>query len=195
MPLLGRGHWVFDMDGTLTVAMHDFAALKAELGLPPDRAVLEGIADRLAPQQPALLQAVHDWEVDLADAARAAAGTRPLLEALASRGTRLGVLTRNTRETALRTLRAAGLLDLFDPVDVLGRDCAPAKPDPAGVRRILERWQARPTDAVMVGDYVFDLQAGRAAGTATVWVDRDHQGTWVHEADVVVTRLDELLHA
>ncbi|HCR31850.1 MAG TPA: HAD family hydrolase, partial [Stenotrophomonas sp.] len=28
-------HWVFDMDGTLTVAMHDFERIKRELGIPP----------------------------------------------------------------------------------------------------------------------------------------------------------------
>ncbi|MGE8273775.1 MAG: HAD family hydrolase, partial [Stenotrophomonas sp.] len=27
-------HWVFDMDGTLTVAMHDFARIKRELAIP-----------------------------------------------------------------------------------------------------------------------------------------------------------------
>ena len=29
-------HWVFDMDGTLTVAVHDFPAIKRALGIPQD---------------------------------------------------------------------------------------------------------------------------------------------------------------
>jgi HAD superfamily hydrolase (TIGR01509 family) len=193
IPLLHRRHWVFDMDGTLTVAMHDFAGLKARLGLPTDRAVLEGIALRPEAERAALLEAVDDWEIALADAARAAPDTRPLLEALTARQARLGVLTRNTRETALRTLRAAGLAGYFADADVLGRDCALPKPSPDGVLRLLGRWEAEPADAVVVGDYVFDLRAGRAAGAATVWIDRAGAGTWASEADRVVTSFDELL--
>ena len=36
---LGRRHWIFDLDGTLTVAAHDFAAIRRTLGIPPGRDV------------------------------------------------------------------------------------------------------------------------------------------------------------
>ena len=36
-----HGHWLFDMDGTLTIAMHDFDAMRAELGLPVGVPILE----------------------------------------------------------------------------------------------------------------------------------------------------------
>ncbi|MBP42781.1 MAG: HAD family hydrolase, partial [Deltaproteobacteria bacterium] len=32
--LLKRKHWIFDLDGTLTVAVHDFDAIRKELGIP-----------------------------------------------------------------------------------------------------------------------------------------------------------------
>jgi len=31
--LLQRKHWIFDLDGTLTVAVHDFVAIRKELGI------------------------------------------------------------------------------------------------------------------------------------------------------------------
>ncbi len=35
MSLSDVKHWVFDMDGTLTVAVHDFAAIRVALAIPP----------------------------------------------------------------------------------------------------------------------------------------------------------------
>ena len=35
MSLSDVKHWVFDMDGTLTVAVHDFAAIREALDIPP----------------------------------------------------------------------------------------------------------------------------------------------------------------
>jgi hypothetical protein len=45
-----RDCWIFDMDGTLTIANHDFEAIRAELDLPPDRPILEALAE-LPPAQ------------------------------------------------------------------------------------------------------------------------------------------------
>ena len=36
--------WIFDMDGTLTHAVHDFPTIKRELGLPLDLDILTGIS-------------------------------------------------------------------------------------------------------------------------------------------------------
>jgi len=53
-------------------------------------------------------------------------------------------------------------------------------------------WEAAPTDAVVVGDWIYDAQAGRAAGTATVLVMRHGPQPWTNEADVLVNDLWEL---
>ena len=34
--ILSRKHWIFDLDGTLTVAVHDFKAIKEALEIPPE---------------------------------------------------------------------------------------------------------------------------------------------------------------
>ena len=41
--LTRRPCWIFDLDGTLTVAAHDFDAIRAELGLPQGRPILEAL--------------------------------------------------------------------------------------------------------------------------------------------------------
>lgn len=191
MPL-GRACWVFDLDGTLTLAQHDFDALKRDLGLPPGLAVLEGLETVQEPRRSFLVDAIHRWELELADAARPAPGAQALLEELVGAGRAVAVLTRNTREAALRTLETTGLRRFFPTDRVVGREEARPKPAPDGLLRLLARCGAAPADGVMVGDFLFDLQAGRAAGTGTVWVDAEGTDRYRAWADLVVRSLEEL---
>ncbi|BCG22896.1 haloacid dehalogenase [Pseudomonas tohonis] len=164
-------HWVFDMDGTLTVAVHDFAAIRRELAIPPEDDILHHLAALPAEEA----RAKHAWllehERELAVNARPAAGAVELVRELHARGVRLGILTRNARELALLTLQAIGVEDCFAPADILGRDEAPPKPHPGGLQHLAARWRVAASEMVMVGDYRFDLDCGRAAGTATVLVN------------------------
>lgn len=183
--------WIFDLDGTLTEPIHDFAGLKRQLGLPPDLQVLAGIAGRPPEQRPALLEAVRAWEVEHLERARAAPGAHALLAFL--RGRPVGIVTRNTRESALHTLEKIGLRDCFDERFVIGRDDATPKPSPEGVRALLTAWGEAPEQACMVGDHVDDLRAGRGAGTWAIWVDHAGDGRFSTEADRTVRSLDELI--
>lgn len=164
-------HWVFDMDGTLTVAVHDFAAIRRELAIPPE----DDILHHLAALPAGVARAKHAWllehERELAVNARPAPGAVELVRELHERGVRLGILTRNARELALLTLAAIGLDDCFATADILGRDEAPPKPHPGGLQHLAARWSVAASEMVMVGDYRFDLDCGRAAGTATVLVN------------------------
>jgi phosphoglycolate phosphatase-like HAD superfamily hydrolase len=44
----------------------------------------------------------------------------------------------------------------------------------------------------MVGDYVFDLEAGRRAGSATVYLDPTGEFPWQDRADLPITTLAEI---
>ncbi|WP_369989537.1 HAD family hydrolase [Pseudomonas xanthosomatis] len=171
MSLAAIRHWVFDMDGTLTVAVHDFAAIREALDIPTEHDILTHLA--ALPAQEAA--AKHAWllehERDLAVASKAAEGAVELVRELAARGCRLAILTRNARELAHVTLEAIGLADCFPVEQVLGRDEAAPKPDPDGLLQIARAWGVAPAEMVMVGDYRFDLDCGRAAGTRTVLVN------------------------
>lgn len=190
MDLAARRHWIFDMDGTLTVPMHDFAWLRARLGIPMGVDILADVDRRPPGEQAAARRVIRDWELDIADRAEVQPDALRLLEALAGAGCRLGVLTRNTQEGARRTLAAAGLARFFRPEAVLGRDDAAPKPDPAGVLHLLALWAGAPDDAVMVGDWIYDTQAGRNAGTATVLVDRGERAPTCASIDLRVDSLD-----
>ena len=171
MSLARLRHWVFDMDGTLTLAVHDFPAIKRALGIPQE----DDILGHLAALPAEVAAAKHAWLLEheraLAVASRPAAGAVELVRELAGRGYRLGILTRNARELAHVTLEAIGIADCFGKDDVLGRDEAAPKPDPGGLLKLAEAWNVQPSEMVMVGDYQFDLACGRAAGTRTVLVN------------------------
>ncbi len=164
-------HWVFDMDGTLTVAVHDFEAIKRALAIPQSDDILQ----HLAALPTAEAAAKHAWllshERELAEAAQAAPGAVQLVRELQARGCRLGILTRNAQPLALVTLQAIGLADCFASVDVIGRDEALPKPDPAGLLHLAQQWQVAPSALVMVGDYLFDLECAHAAGASGVLVN------------------------
>jgi HAD superfamily hydrolase (TIGR01509 family) len=189
MDLVARRFWVFDMDGTLTVPMHDFAWLRAQLEIPDEVDILDEVNRRPSARAARDRAFIDAWELDLARRAEPMDDAVALLQDLAAAGRTLGVLTRNTRAGARITLAAAGLARFFAEDAVIGRDCAPPKPDPAGVRLLLDRWGAAPSDAVVVGDWVYDTRAGRAAGAATVLVTRHGPGDFAEEADLVVGSL------
>jgi HAD superfamily hydrolase (TIGR01509 family) len=191
--LAERRAWVFDMDGTLTHAVHDFDAIRAALDIASGQPILEALAAMPAEQSAARYTRLDAIEADLADAARAAPGAEALLLALNERGARLGILTRNSRANALRTLAACGLERFFEPAEILGRDEAPPKPDPRGILTLGERWGLGSSELVMIGDYRYDLEAGRAAGAATIYVDVSGAFPFASLADVCVSELHALL--
>ncbi|MEG9625699.1 HAD family hydrolase [Pseudomonas guariconensis] len=164
-------HWVFDMDGTLTVAVHDFAAIREALGIPPEHDILTHLAALPAEEAAAKHAWLLEHERDLAIASKPAEGAVELVRELAGRGCQLGILTRNARELAHVTLESIGLADCFAVEYILGRDEAAPKPSPDGLLKIAQAWDVSPASLVMVGDYRFDLDCGRAAGARTVLVN------------------------
>ena len=155
---------IFDLDGTLADSQLDFDAMRREMVLPPELPILEAL-DRLEPAHAAHCRAVLDRH-ESAGAQRAALlpGVAELFALLNDRGLRHAVATRNSRRITDATLARLGLaIDLS-----LTRDDGPVKPDPWPVLHVCQRWGLPPADIVVVGDYRFDVECGRAAGCRTV---------------------------
>lgn len=193
-----RDCWIFDMDGTLTVGVHDFDAIRSELGLPEGQPILETIQSLETSDEAgaeSLRRHLAEIELRLARESTPMQGALPLLEYLAERDARIGILTRNNWFNTRETLEAAGLADHFDDADIVTRDCTDPKPSPAGIRHLLDRWRSDIGEAVMIGDYVYDLQAGRAAGVHTIYLDVEGEFPFADQADWCVPSLDHVLRA
>jgi phosphoglycolate phosphatase len=198
---------VFDLDGTLVDSFDDIsAAFRRSFHVigsePPDvdevKALIGNpLREMYAPFAPAdaLDALVAEYRRDYAE--RCADQTRPypgivdLLDALRQRGHAVAVATTKTTWMARTVVERLGLEARVDHVQ--GTDGFPHKPAPDVIERALSGVGRR--GSWMIGDTVFDIAAGRAAGLRTCAV------TWgVHEEhrlrgagpDAVVDTVDRL---
>jgi HAD superfamily hydrolase (TIGR01509 family) len=191
--LRNRGHWIFDLDGTLTVSAHDFDHIRRELGLAPETPILEALHAMPESEAAPLWESLNELEFYYAGKASVMLGASELLQKLHDDGRQLAILTRNTMPVVEQTLQACEI-DHFFPLDhILDRDACIPKPSPDGVKRLLEFWQADAKDTVMVGDYLYDLEAGKGAGVATVHLDTRGDVDWSEFTDIRVEELGEII--
>lgn len=192
--LKNKKHWVFDMDGTLTIAQHDFDAIRAELGLPEGKPILESLSQLPDEESAPLHIRLDEIELDIALQSKPAEGAESLLVELLSQDVNIGILTRNNALNIDVTLKAAGLSHYFLPENLLSRDCIKPKPKPDGVFKLLNQWRGASEEGVMVGDSIHDLRAGNSAGTTTIYVDSTENYTLKKEADICIGNLSSLLN-
>ena len=185
MPLSGV---IFDLDGTLVDSRLDFDAIRRDLGLPAGQPILEALA--LIPsgtEKDRCLAILRDHELKGADRATLMPGVANFLIELAQRGLKRGILTRNSRESTVLTLRRLGL----DFSVVMTRDEVPPKPDPTGLLEICRMWNVGTSEVVYVGDYLFDLLAGKNADVRTVLFAPDGLPDYAAEADYVLRHFSD----
>ena len=180
------------MDGTLTHAIHDFDAIREALALPEGKPILESIADLPDDEATNVKQRLDAMEYEIADQATAHPHSEELLSLLKENDCHVGIVTRNGHGIAKATLKACKLDTFFQSDHIISRDCCRPKPHPDGVELLLSRWSAEAESAVMVGDYLFDLEAGKLAGTTTVHLDTSGAFPWPDHTDYGVVSLQSL---
>ena len=136
----------------------------------PDRAVWLRTRPRPArrrtnrPRTGSHVKQLHTkYFADYAPLVRPLPGARELLEAVAERGWR-SVLATSAGEEELALLRSA--LDCEDLICAVtsSADAERAKPHPDILAAALERVEADPENAILLGDTVWDVLAARRAG-------------------------------
>jgi phosphoglycolate phosphatase-like HAD superfamily hydrolase len=112
---------------------------------------------------------------------------------LHEKGRQLAILTRNTMPVVKHTLQACKIDHFFPLEHILDRDSCIPKPSPDGIEHLLRFWQADADDTVMIGDFLYDLEAGKAAGVATIHVDTRGDVDWSEFTDIRVESLGEII--
>jgi HAD superfamily hydrolase (TIGR01549 family) len=183
----GRIHGVvFDLDGTLVVEQLDYEAIRRELGLAPRVPLLEGIAALSEAEQLLAHEVLHRHEHAAASTATPHAGVTAFFDWLDSRGVRRGVFSRNSRAAVNFVLERCGLqCDI-----VVAREDAPHKPSPDGLLLICAAWNLPPAEVLMIGDYLYDVQAGVQAGTRTALVTHGRSLPFAEQADLAFTSFE-----
>lgn len=173
---------IFDLDGTLTDTI-DLVMGAVNAALAPIRGrewAPEEIRTLFGPTEEVLIARATDRDLEQAverffryyeqehdTRVRLFPGVREMLEELARLGAPVGIVTNKGRRSAEITLRKTGLTGLVRVIGT-GDDVDLPKPDPAGIRRVLEALGASPEHALYVGDSPSDMRAARAAGVLAV---------------------------
>ena len=160
---------IFDLDGTLADSLLDFDAIRAEIGLLPGLPILEQLVD-VAPDERERAEAIMRRHERAAIAgATLTDGCADLLGHLAALRIPTAILTRNVREVVETFARAFDLR--FHAVYT--REDGPPKPSPDGVLKLCSILGVSPGETLTVGDYKYDVLAGRNAGSRTALLLRE----------------------
>lgn len=200
---------LFDFDGTLTEpGAIDFEAIRQAIGCPPGTPILEFIAVQPNEARRADLYSILEGiELEAAAVSRPNLGAVRTVRGLKSRGLPVGVISRNSLASIERALENFAGLSPGDFDVIVSHDVALApKPAPDTVLWAANQLGVDPSGCVVVGDFGFDVRAGKAAGAVTVLV-RNHSfpagggagdsfADWARDADYVIddlTQLDEVV--
>jgi hydrogenase expression/formation protein HypE len=187
---------LFDFDGTLTrPEAIDFGELRRLLGCPPQSFILEFIQSLPTGDARRDAQRTLD-EFELA-AARASVpndGAEELIGLLSRRGVPRGILSRNSRSSIREAMKNFPTCRETDFDLILTRESPGRhKPHPDGVLHAAQLFGVAPGEVLMVGDYVFDMEAGRAAGARTAFLTNGRAAPPMQPApDFTVATLREL---
>jgi HAD superfamily hydrolase (TIGR01509 family) len=184
---------IFDLDGTLTEPVLDFDAIRAEIGMPDGVPILEHLAAVGEAERARAESIMLRHERDAIARATLADGCADLLGHLRGMEIPMAILTRNVHEVVETFARMFS----FRFHAVYTREDGPPKPSPHGARLLCRAMGVDPAATLAVGDYKYDVIAGRDAGCRTVLVDRDGLAAselveW-GSPDLVVKSLRELL--
>ena len=96
-------------------------------------------------------------------------GIPETINALKAKGALLGIVTSRVSKSLIDGLKKYGLFDYFDSI-VCAESTPIHKPLPEPALICCRELAIEPSEAVMVGDSVFDLQCGNAAGCDSCFV-------------------------
>ena len=186
---------LFDFDGTLTrPGSLDFQQLREELASPAGAPILEYIQGLPPDRRRHCLSVLDRFEMEGAVRSRPNHGAEELIRELQARRLPLAVVSRNSRAAVLRALENFPSIGPSDFDVIISRDDdVPPKPHPDGIRLAAGKMGVSAAETLVVGDFHFDIDAGRRAGSPTVFLTNgrmDPPGT-LHP-DYVVEKLAQV---
>jgi len=174
------------------------AAARWRLDIPAARrlSVRRGLA-RLGRDDEALADRIADAFTELRRAEyRLYPDAHATVDRLRAAGVRLALVTNGAGETQRAKIERFDLAHRFDHIQIEG-EFGQGKPELAVYRHALERLDAAPEDAWMVGDnYEWEVVAPQALGMCGIWYDPFDAGVPAHataQPTRVIKRLAELV--
>jgi HAD superfamily hydrolase (TIGR01509 family) len=159
---------LFDWDGVIADTRLDFSMIREKYYGDRPAMLLED-ANTLPPEKrESLLLDLEELETEGAAQATLVPGIAEILEWVEGVGMPWAVVSRNCRKSILTAAEAIGvrLPEITRSRD--DGDCV--KPDPRALRETCSLLEARPSQTLLVGDYIYDMIGARRAGMRGVLV-------------------------
>ncbi len=181
---------VFDFDGTLAVLNINFGLMRERVlqwmkgfGIQEERIkeryLLEIIDEvrRLLKEEKSASESVRfchgahqilqEVEIEAAADGRLIPGSKETLAFLREKGMKVGIVTRNCEDAVRKVFPDIdAYCDVFVSRDVVKK----VKPHPDHLTFVMKALRVSGNEAVMIGDHVLDIQAGKGVGMRTVGV-------------------------
>lgn len=179
---------IFDMDGTLTKPFIDFGSVRNELGIDDNRDILEVINELDDYNRERCMSLIRKYEKQALEYLQFQPDVESTLDKLKSKGIKLGIITRNSKHNAQEVVER--LKVKFWPV--LTRNSDYIKPDPNAVHYILNKWQIKSEDAMLIGDFRDDIICGKRANIKTCFLENEGKKSYSNLADLSISSFKEL---
>ncbi len=203
---------IFDLDGTIVDSLGDLTdatnhmlfvmgreklsgeAVRKLIGQGARRLVERAMPDAPPPEVEHALDLFLSYNAaHIVDKTRLYPGVRETLTALHNSRCRLAVISNKNVALCQKVMDTLGVKDFFDIV--MGVDTMPfRKPSPEPIVKLLRDFFVSPANAVIIGDSINDVAAGKAAGVVTVGCTYGYgELSELEEADYLVGSFTELL--
>ncbi len=187
---------LFDFDGTLTLpGALDFPAIKKAMGCPLDQLILEFVESQPPDQQAGLMEILEEREDNAAQASLPNRGAEKCLCTLRKKQIPVGILTRNRLKSVRKSLEQFKEVTIDDFDAIVTREMSLPKPHPDGVIKASEQMGVSPEELLVVGDFRFDVIAGKRAGASTVLLTNGGESVMAPDdpqPDYTISRLEDL---
>ncbi|UCD31893.1 MAG: HAD-IA family hydrolase [Desulfobacterales bacterium] len=189
---------LFDFDGTLTEpGALNFSLLKETIGCPENSPILEFIENLPTfEQQRKNFSILERFEKNAAMVSKPNSGAEDLIQFLHSKRLHVGIITRNSLKSVEQALHNFKHIQMPEFDVIITRE-TPVEPKPsgAGIKLAAQQMGVDVENILMVGDFVFDIEAGKAAGCKTAFLDyKTLPKPLPVESDFTVSSLDEIKH-
>ncbi len=178
---------IFDLDGTITKPILNFDAIRKEIGV-ESGPVWESIQKMEPEERRQAEKILVTREIEAAERAELNDGAEELFGKLSQTTIASAILTRNCL-AAWNIVKNKFNLDVHA---VYTREDGPLKPDPKPVVMLAKQLRIPTEKILLIGDYLFDIQAGNSAGTATALLVNHQTPNYADQATFVIHNLMEI---
>jgi phosphoglycolate phosphatase len=180
---------IFDFDGTLAVLNIDFSEMRELIfdlmgrsGINEEAIrekylleIIDEVYEMLLEKNPSGAELfyqeshdiLHEVEMKAAEEGRLLPGAGATLKGLRGKGIKVGIITRNCEDAVRKVFPK---IDDFCDIFVSRNSVTKVKPHPDHLTRAMDSLKISAEEAIMVGDHIIDIQAGKRVGMKTIGV-------------------------